>query len=857
MKKVKRLYSEFKPERYELYLEPDRENKLFSGKVAIIGKKTGRPSRRITLHQKGLKINKAVAVKLEKGGKQTIELDRINTLNGVNELRLHAKDVLYPGKYRLEIEFSGKITEPMHGLYPCNFEIDGQKKQLIATQFESHHAREVFPCVDEPEAKAVFSLSLKTPSGETVIANTPPISEKKVVNSKITVFEDTPIMSSYLLAFVYGELGFAEAKTKSGITVRVYSTPDKVDLTAFALDVSVRSLEFFEDYFGVPYPLPKLDVIGLPDFSSGAMENWGLITFREQVLYVDPESTGVETKEFVAMVVAHEVAHMWFGNLVTMKWWNDLWLNESFANLMEYRAVDELFPEWKVWEEFTAREMGQALVRDALPTVQAVRTQVNHPDELSSLFDPSIVYAKGGCLLNMVRHLVGEDAFRKGLKSYFKEFEYSNTEADDLWNHLEKASGFKIGEIMHTWLSQPGFPLLGIDYQPGAKSLSVSQERLVIGKNDKPAKTKWEVPLAASAKLDEPILIKTRQDFEVRRSGDYPLVFNHDAHSYFAARYQNHEHFDEILNAARNLTLSPIDRLLLVQSYVLMERAGKIETKDNLKLLEALSNEREESVWSMLAGIIGGVRVLIGKDPSLNNKLDIYIRPLLKPLVKELGWSRGKNDSTQTQKLRALALGMSAAAEDDEVIKHGLGLFAKFKKPSDLQSDVRPTVYLIAVRHGKKADFDRLLKLYVSLTNAEEKEEIAAQLTSSRDPARIKQLLGMLSGPEVRTQDMPTWFGWLMRNRYSVDAAWKWLTDNWLLIEEKYGSDKSYDRFTRYSAMVMSYPGQLKDFRDFFESKSNIALERSIKLGIEEIDGRIAWRQKNEKAVSDWLKRLP
>ncbi|MBX4190584.1 M1 family metallopeptidase, partial [Candidatus Saccharibacteria bacterium] len=316
MKKVKRLYSDFKPENYELYLEPDREKATFGGKVKITGHKTSRPSHRITLNQKDLKIKSARLIKHDKkAGLVELEIDRINTHKSFDELRLHTKEQLFAGKYQIELEFSGEITEPMHGIYPCNFIIKNQEKQLIATQFESHHAREAFPCIDEPEAKATFDLTLVSPVGETVVSNTPIKSQKKSGQSLATVFETTPIMSTYLLAFAYGELEYKEAKTTSDISVRVYATPDKVELTDFAVDVAKRCLDFFEEYYDTPYPLPKLDLIGLPDFSAGAMENWGLITFRESVLYVDPKSTSIETKQFVAMVIAHEIAHMWFGNL--------------------------------------------------------------------------------------------------------------------------------------------------------------------------------------------------------------------------------------------------------------------------------------------------------------------------------------------------------------------------------------------------------------------------------------------------------------------------------------------------------------------------------------------------------------
>jgi len=855
VKKVKRLFDAFAPEHYELLLAPDRGKMEFSGRVVIKGRKTGRPSSRITLHQKDLKIKTAKITRHDKrSGDTPISVERINIQKSFDEMRLHAAEQLYPGRYTIELEFSGKITDPMHGIYPCNFRLAGQKKQLIATQFESHHAREAFPCIDEPEAKADFDLTVISPADETVIANTPIKSQTENNGQLETKFETTPKMSTYLLAFAYGELGFKSSKTKNDVEVRVYATPDKVKLTDFALDVGVRCLEFFEDYYGVAYPLPKLDLIGLPDFSAGAMENWGLVTFRESVLYVDPKSSSIETKQFVAMVICHELAHQWFGNLVTMKWWNDLWLNESFADLMEYRAVDELFPEWDIWNEFARREIGSALARDCLPTVQAVQTEVNHPDELASLFDPSIVYAKGGSLLNMVRHLVGEDNFRAGLKCYFEEFGYQNTIADDLWDHLEKASGIRIGDIMRTWLQKPGYPVVEADYRPGESELTLTQRRLVVGR-DAGSKTIWQIPLAASLPLDQPLFKAAQSSFKITKPTDYPLTLNHDGHSYFVTQYLDKGHFDEILTAVRKGILTPIDRLLLVQSYLLLERADRVSTLQNIQLLPAYANERDEAVWGMLAGIIGNARNLIGKDESLENRLNGFIRPLAAPLVKELGWTAAKNEPAQRLKLRGLALSLAAAAEEPAVIKEGLKLFKNFSEPADLAPDIRSVVYFIGARHGSDADFNRLLKLHESLNNADEKDEVASELASARQPAKIKKLLTMITSPKVRLQDAPTWFAWLMRNRYGTDATWQWLQDNWAWVERNYGSDKSYDRFPRYAAMVFSKPEQLAQYKAFFEPKSNLALERAIKLGIEEIEGRIGWRQRNEQPVKDWLKK--
>jgi aminopeptidase N len=852
VKRVKRLYTDFKPKHYELYLDPDRENAVFGGKVVITGRKTGRPSRRLTFHQKGLKIISAGIIKHNKQGSLPIPVERINLQKSLDELRLHTAELLLPGDYEIALEFSGKITEPMHGIYPCNFKLDGKEKQLIATQFESHHAREAFPCIDEPEAKATFKLTISASEDETVISNTPIENEKSSGSKKVVSFETTPKMSSYLMAFAYGELAFKESRTKNDVVVRVYATPDKVNLTDFALDVAVRCLEFFEDYYGVPYPLPKLDLVGLPDFSAGAMENWGLVTFRESVLYVDPDSTSIETKQAVAMVVCHELAHQWFGNLVTMKWWNDLWLNESFANLMEYRAVDALFPEWNIWNEFVRREIGAALSRDALPNVQPVRVEVNHPDELGALFDPSIVYAKGGSLLNMVRWLVGEDDFRKGLKTYFEEFEYQNTVADDLWSHLGKAGGFDIKTMMQAWLQKPGFPVVQVSHIPTDNSLGVSQQRLVVSEKPFTNPTTWQVPLAASRRIDKKILDKKEDSIEIKDKNNYPLVLNHGGHSYFVTQYLDNKHFEAILAAVKKDILNPIDRLILVQNYLLLERAGRISTLQNIKLLEAYAHEREETVWGMLAGIIGNARTLAGKDQSLEDMLNSFVKPLAAPLVNQVGWESSKNEPAQTQKLRALALSLAAAAEDKETIQEGLRRFKDFKKPADLPADIRSVVYFIAVRHGTDADFQKLLDLHGSLTNADEIDEVASELTSAPQPEKIEKLLKVLKS-DVRSQDIPHWVAWLMRNRYSTDATWRWLRANWGWIEEKFASDKSYDYFPRYVAMAFSYPAQLKEYRAFFEPKSNIALQRPIKLGIEEIEARVAWRQRNEQPVKDWL----
>ena len=854
-KNVKRLFEQFQPENYELRLNLDRKAMKFSGTVTIDGKKVGRPSQRLTFHQKGLKITGATLTKHDKKGHTELAVSRINNQASSDEVRLHAADMVYPGQYTVVLEFNGQITRPMNGIYPCFFKHDGHDKQLIATQFESHHAREAFPCIDEPEAKATFDLTLITPAGETVIANTPIKQQATEGKAAVTTFETTPRMSTYLLAFALGDLGYTEAKTKDGVLVRAYATPDKVAHAEHSLDVAVRSLEFFTDYFGMPYPLTKLDLIALPDFSSGAMENWGLITFREVAMLTDPKSSGIESKQLVALVVAHEVSHMWFGDLVTMKWWDDLWLNESFANLMEYVAVDALYPEWHIWEMFVVQEAGSAKRRDSLPDVQPVKTAVHHPDEISTLFDPSIVYAKGGTVLHMLMSYIGEAAFRKGLSAYFQKHAYGNTQADDLWAALSASSEQDIGIFMNSWLKRPGYPLVNVDWQPGQTTIALKQQRFL---NDPAAAStdeqSWPTPLAATWTVDNEVFDKTTDEIRVQPDAKQPLLLNHDGQSYFLPRYANSSHLEHIVKGLKADQVDIIDRLLLLDGYTMLQRGGQADTVELLELLSAYRQERGESVWGAMAMALGEARKLIEGDDQADEQVDRLLAGLVADMAEELGWEDKPNDTAQMLRLRGLAYSLAAGAKTQSVLDEALMRFRASKRPADLPASTRGVMYFAAARWGTAADFNTLLKLYSSVTSADEKDEIASGLTAVKDPKHAAQLINLLTTDTIRRQDLMHWFVWLLRNRYSREAAWQWLTEHWDWIMEEFSSDKSFSYFARYAGMVFSRPADLKRFNTFFEPKKDIvAMARDITLAQHEITSRIAWRQRNETAVKNWL----
>ena len=855
MKKVTRLYQQFQPEHYVLELAPDSDKMVFTGSVTIKGKKTGRPSQRLTFHQKGLKITSAIITKHDKKGDFDVPVGRINNQNTFDEVRLHTNSMVFPGSYSVKLEFEGSITRPMNGIYPCFFEHDGQEKKLIATQFESHHAREAFPCIDEPEAKATFDLTLITPSNIAVVANTPIKDQQAREKIQTTSFETTPKMSTYLLAFAYGELGFTEATTKDGVTVRCYATPDNVRLTDYGLQVAVKALEFFSEYFDVDYPLPKLDMIALPDFSSGAMENWGLVTYRETTMLADPKTSSIESMQLVALVIAHELSHQWFGNLVTMKWWDDLWLNESFANLMEYLAIDAIYPEWKIWEQFVSHESASAKRRDSLVDVQSIHCNVSHPDEISTLFDPAIVYAKGGSVLYMLLNHIGEAAFRNGLKAYFNKHRYGNTVADDLWDALSKASKLDISNFMKDWLRRPGYPLVSVDWQPSNPKLKLEQKRFL---SDPLAETRnieaWQVPLASTLALSQPLFKEHRAELTVSVPTFAPLLLNHDGQSYFLPHYREPKHLEQIVSALKDQLVDTTDRFLLLDNYILLQRGGVATTTELLELLRSYEQETSETVWGAMALSIGEARKLTEGDETSEALLDNIVQTLVTDIAQRLGWEDRLDDSAQTLRLRGLAISLAVGAKAPAFIKEGLRRFRDFSRADELPASTRTAIYFCGARHGTTADFEKLLETYRHTTNADEKDELASGLVSTREPKHYQQLIGLLTTDDIRRQDLLHWYVWLLRNRYSRNATWEWLKNHWGWIEDEFASDKSYSYFARYCGSIFSRQTELTDFKDFFGPKKTIiALSRDITLAEQEIASRVAWRERNQTNVTAWL----
>ena len=816
---MNRLFSQFIPEHYTIQwnLSRARDKRRITGTTIIVGQQVVDGT--IRLHAKDLNISRVLVNQQE-----------------VSEFFAKNDELIIPhpgaNQVTIAIEFSLRLTDAMHGIYPCYFKVDGKQRELYATQFESHHAREAFPCIDEPEAKATFDISLVSDQ-PVLLSNMPIVSQQ----SGVTTFVTTPRMSTYLVAFAAGDLQRATTRTASGVEVNVYATMAQPAASlSWALDHAARTIDFFNEYFGVPYPLPKSDHIALPDFSSGAMENWGLITYREIALLADPATTSISSKQYIATVIAHELSHQWFGNLVTMKWWNNLWLNESFATLMEYLATDALHPEWQQWDEFASNEGVAALRRDCIDGVQPVQVDVSSPAEISALFDGAIVYAKGGRLLRMVQTWIGDDAFRRGLTDYFTKFQYDNTTGDDLWQCLSTASGKDVGALMNTWISQPGYPVVRATLADG--KLTLSQEQFFVGPHQ-PNNRLWPIPLGANDSRIPDILADA--SVAVSYAGSDMLLLNAANTGHFITLYDD-ELRGRIMREILAGTLESSVRAQYLNEQLLLMRGGLLPSSTLVDLLSVYKNESDQKVWEIISLALSELKKFVDRDTAAEHMLRTFAADLARMQYTRLGWSMAQGEPEQDTKLRAIVIGCMLYGEDVDAIRQARELYHA-NTLEQLDAELRPLIIGAVVRNDQQPHniVRTLLQAYEDSTSAELRSDIASGVTATRDYSELKHLTRLLTNTRViRSQDTIHWFVDLLRNREGRELAWKWLRDNWKWIEKTFASDKSHDYFPRYAASLLMTRQQLAEYREFFTPlRNDQSLVRAIDMGLLDLEGKL------------------
>ena len=838
MQAVEHYIEKFVPEHYDLFLDLSRESKTFSGKVTITGQAK---SDRISLHQKDLEI-----ASVEVTGQA-----RPFTVDNENEA-LHI-ELAQAGQVELVLAFSGKITDNMTGIYPSYYTVDGVKKEVLSTQFESHFAREAFPCVDEPEAKATFDLSLRfdQAEGELALSNMPEIDVENRKETGIWKFETTPRMSSYLLAFVAGDLQGVTATTKNGTLVGVYSTKaHPLSNLDFSLDIAVRSIEFYEDYYGVKYPIPQSLHIALPDFSAGAMENWGLVTYREVYLVVDENST-FASRQQVALVIAHELAHQWFGNLVTMKWWDDLWLNESFANMMEYVCVDAIEPSWNIFEDFQTSGVPSALKRDATDGVQSVHVEVSHPDEINTLFDPAIVYAKGSRLMHMLRRWLGDADFAKGLHAYFEKHQYGNTIGRDLWNALGQASGRDVAAFMDSWLEQPGYPVLTVKVENDV--LKISQKQFFIGEHEDKNRL-WVVPLNSNWK-GLPDTLET-ESIEIPgyaallAENKTALRLNTENTAHYITDYQG-ELLDAILSEL--VELDNTSKLQIVQERRLLAEAGHISFADLLPVVDQLAQEESYLVVAAVSQVISALERFIDEGSETEKAFKALVAKLARYNYNRLGFEAKDGEADEDELVRQLTISMMIRSNDEEASQVASQIFAAHKDNlAGLPAAIRSQVLINEMKHHETKELVALyLDLYTHATDAVFKRQLAAALSYSTDAENIQTLLATWKDKFiVKPQDLALWYLHFLGHQATQETAWTWARENWDWVKGALGGDMSFDRFVIYPSNVFKTEERLAEYKAFFEPQvSDLALSRNIRMGIKDIAARVELIKREKAAV--------
>ena len=761
------------------------------------------------------------------------------------------------GDQQLRLSFTGELNDKLRGFYRSQYtNPEGETAYLATTQFEATDARRALPCWDEPAVKATFQVTLNIPEDMSAVSNTPIIQDTAgpTAGTRTVVFDRTPVMSTYLLAFVIGDLTHIEKEAADGTLVGIWMTRGKEAQGQFALDTSVKLLSFFNDYFGIRYPLPKLDHLAIPDFAAGAMENWGCVTYRETALLVDPENSSAGTRQRVAEVVAHEMAHMWFGDLVTMEWWDDLWLNESFATWVGTKAVDWLFPEWSMWTQFVNMDTNRAFNLDGLKNSHPIEQEVANPAEVSQLFD-AISYSKGGSVLRMLEHFLSANTFRVGLNIYLNRHSYQNARTVDLWAALEEASGEPVTSMMGSWTGQMGYPVLDVAASPGPEGLAleIKQERFVFdsvleddaGDDEELV---WPVPLTVTADgagVTATLVSAATGTVQVATPAN-PDWFkvNPDQTGFYRVNYTDDD-WNRLAPAIASQRLPATDRLGIQNDAYALSRAGLLPVTRFLSLAESYQQENDASVWSDLATNLREIEGLISEEPYLESYRD-FGRRLFGPAAARSGWEARPGEGHLDSLLRSTVLSQAGVYGDGDVIAQAQQQFAAYQQDAgSVRPDLRGVVFSLVAQEGDRTVYDRIWELERNAELHEEKIRLLMSLARFRQEDLLRETLDRSLTDDVRLQDTIFVVSAVAANHRGRNLAWEFLKEQWDEFNRRYGGGGF--GLMRLVAITNAFASDAMrdDVAGFFEAHPTPAAERTIRQALERIRLNTAWLNRN------------
>jgi puromycin-sensitive aminopeptidase len=843
------------PGRYDIRLEPDLTTLTFRGDETI-AVDIAEPVREIVLNAVELAIDEAVVV--DAAGREQRASATLD--EAAERARLDFAEPLATGSGRLRIAFRGTLNDKLRGFYRSVYkDPSGATRTLAATQFEATDARRAFPCWDEPALKAVFAVTLAIDPALTAVSNTRVVSETREGDRKVVRFADTIKMSTYLVAFVVGELEHTDPTPVGPTPVSVWCVPGKRRLAAFGQEIAVASLRYFENYYGLPYPGDKLDLLAIPDFAAGAMENLGAITFRETALLVDGKAASHAELQRVADVVAHENAHMWFGDLVTMSWWNGIWLNEAFATFMEMLAVDDWKPEWQRWVAFGVSRAA-ALSVDGLHSTRPIEFPVRAPREADAMFDV-LTYEKGASVLRMLEQYLGSEIFRDGVRDYLRTHAFANADTGDLWAALGRASRQPIPSVMDNWIFAPGYPLVSVAVEGG--QLVLRQQRFTympeplrwygaVAPASPASPARWEVPVqlritAGGRETVDRVLLAEGETRRPLPDGFESIVVNENGHGFYRVRY------DETLRRrllGRLPRLAAIERFNLVNDAWAVTVAGLMPVTDYLDLTTRFREERDKNVWSALLGSLATLNRLV--RPADRPGLEALVRDRAAPALAGLGWTPRPGEDELRRQLRGdLIRALGTLGADPEVQARAAELYAVHERGAEVDPNVLPALIAVLAHAGDEPRYETFLKNFRTAATPQEEQRYLYALTAFRQPALVEQTLARTINGEIRTQDAPFVVRTMLLLVHSREQAWEVVKKQWDTMDRLY--PKHGLRRMAEGVIGLTTPEWEADVHRFFQECRIDLGGKTLEQYLEQLRVAVAMREREGAALGAYL----
>ncbi|XP_054447594.1 glutamyl aminopeptidase [Pteronotus mesoamericanus] len=856
------------PVHYDLEMKPVMEEDTYTGSVTIEINVT-KPTRHLWLHLRETKISRLPVLRRPSGAQ--VRVQQCFEYKKQEYVVVEAEEELAPsgaeGLYRLTMEFAGWLNGSLVGFYKTTYVEKGQIKSIAATDHEPTDARKSFPCFDEPNKKATYTISIIHPKEYKALSNMP-VEKEESVDDKWTktTFEKSVPMSTYLVCFAVHQFDYVQRRSKRGIPLTVYVQPEQRHTAEYAANITKIVFDYFEEYFAMDYALPKLDKIAIPDFGTGAMENWGLITYRETNLLYDPEESASSNKQKVASVVAHELVHQWFGNIVTMEWWEDLWLNEGFASFFEFLGVSHAEKDWQMRDQMLLEDVLPVQEDDSLMSSHPIVVTVSNPDEITSAFD-GISYSKGASILRMLEDWISRENFQKGCRAYLKKYKFSNAKTSDFWEALEEASNLPVKEVMDTWTKQMGYPVLNVENKK-----TITQKRFLLDAKANPSQPPsalgytWNIPVTWTEDNVSHTTFYNRSETKgitlnsSNPSGNSFLKINPDHIGFYRVNYDGPTWDLIATNLNTNHTeFSSADRASLIDDAFALARAQLLDYKMALNLTKYLTEEDDFLPWQRVISSVTYIISMFEDDEELYPMIEKYFRAQVKPVADRLTWNDTGNHLNKL--LRASVLGLACKLGDKEALDSASKLFQQWLTGTvRIPVNIRLLVYRYGMQNsGNESSWNYTLDQYQKTSLAQEKEKLLYALASVKNITLLSRYLDLLKDSNlIKSQDVFTVIRYISYNSYGKNMAWNWIQHNWEYLVNRYTlNDRNLGRIVTI-AEPFNTELQLWEVENFFKKYPDAgAGEKPRQQVLETVKNNIEWVKQNRKSITEWFSDLP